>query len=117
MESDIKFVPLPSERIDFSPEPIPEKKQRGWIGVAIIRLLSLLIVGGALYYSTEGLVVALVLFILIVPVEKLFPRHRGQKVRRPLYKLDVSYAFSSSFLGLSLKMIITNNSAIRIIQR
>ena len=47
MESDIKFEPLPSERIDFSPEPIPEKKQRGWIGVAIIRLLSLLIVGGA----------------------------------------------------------------------
>ena len=50
MESDIKFEPLPSERIDFSPEPIPGKRQRGWIGVAIIRLLSLLIVGGALYY-------------------------------------------------------------------
>ena len=100
MESDIKFEPLPSERIDFIPEPITEKKQRGWIGIGFIRLLSLLIVGGALYYSTEGLFVVLVLFILIVPVEKLFPRHRGQKVRRPLYKLDLSYAFSSPLLNL-----------------
>ena len=95
MGSDIKFEPLPSERIDLIQEPIPEKKQRGWIGVAFIRLLSLLIVGGTLYYSTEGLVVALVLFILIVPVEKLFPRHRGQKVRRPLYKFCLLYTSPS----------------------
>ena len=30
-----------------------------------------------------------VLFVLIVPFEKLFPRHRGQRVRRPLAVLDV----------------------------
>ena len=100
MEVESGFGPLPAERVDYSPPPIEEVKERGWKGIALIRLLSLLIVGAGVYYSTEGLVAMLVLFILVVPVEKLFPRHRGQKVRRPLYKLDMSYAMSSPLLNL-----------------
>ncbi|MFL2982074.1 MAG: hypothetical protein ACJZ4V_04055, partial [Candidatus Poseidoniaceae archaeon] len=95
MGDGIQFEPLPAERVEFTPPVQQEPKSRGWLGIAFIRLLSLLIVGAAVYYSTEGLVAMFVLFILIVPVEKLFPRHRGQKVRRPLYKLDMSYAMSS----------------------
>ena len=95
MEEEIQFEPLPAERVDYSPPPQQETKDRGWLGIAFIRLLSLAIVGAAVYYSTEGLVAMFVLFILVVPVEKIFPRHRGQKVRRPLYKLDMSYAMSS----------------------
>ena len=100
MEEEIHFEPLPAERVEFTPPTVEEAKERGWVGVAVIRLLSLLIVGGAVYYSTEGLVVMFVLFILVVPVEKIFPRHRGQKVRRPLYKLDMRYATSSPLLNL-----------------
>ena len=100
MEEVVSFEPLPSERVEYSPPVTEEAKERGWMGVAFIRLLSLLIVGAGVYYSTEGLVAMLVLFILVVPVEKLFPRHRGQKVRRPLYKLDMSYAMSSPLLNL-----------------
>jgi len=100
MEEDGNFGPLPPEKVKYVP-PAPDlPKKRGWIGIAIIRLLSLLIVGGALYYSTEGVGTLFILFILIVPVEKIFPRHRGQKVRRPLYKLDVSYALASPLLNL-----------------
>ena len=99
MEEVTTFEPLPAEKVDFvSPQP-EEPVKRGWIGVAIIRLLSLTIVGGALYYSFEGLGAVFVLFILVVPVEKLFPRHKGQKVRRPFYKLDISYALASPFLN------------------
>ena len=100
MEEGIVFEPLPPEKVEFVPEIEEVRKERSWIGVAIIRLLSLLIVGAAVYYSTEGLIAMFVLFILVVPVEKLFPRHRGQKVRRPLYKLDMSYAMSSPLLNL-----------------
>ena len=100
MENEIRFEPLPSEKVELAPSIPTDRKERTWVGVAIIRLLSLAIVGGALYYSFEGLVGLFVFFILIVPVEKLFPRHKGQKVRRPLYKLDVSYALSSPLLNL-----------------
>ena len=78
MEVESSFGPLPAERVEYEPPTTEEVKERGWMGVAVIRLLSLLIVGAGVYYSTEGLVAMLV--ILIVPVEKLFPRHRGQKV-------------------------------------
>ena len=101
MEEAIQFEPLPAERVEYSPPPPQEAKDRGWLGIALIRLLSLAIVGAAVYYSTEGLVAMFVLFILVVPVEKIFPRHRGQKVRRPLYKLDMSYAMSSPLLNLN----------------
>ena len=100
MEEVVTFEPLPAKRVEYEPPKTEEAKERGWMGVAVIRLLSLLIVGAGVYYSTEGLVAMLVLFILVVPVEKLFPRHRGQKVRRPLYKLDMSYAMSSPLLNL-----------------
>jgi sterol desaturase/sphingolipid hydroxylase (fatty acid hydroxylase superfamily) len=100
MEEEMRLGPLPAEVVEYTPQPEEQAKDRGWVLVALIRLLSALIVGGAVYYSTEGLVFMIVLFILIVPVEKLFPRHKGQKVRRPLYKLDVSYALSSPLLNL-----------------
>ena len=101
MEEAIQFEPLPAERVEYTPPPQQNAKERGWLGdKTLIRLISLAIVGAAVYYSTEGLVVMFVLFILVVPVEKIFPRHRGQKVRRPLYKLDISYAMSSPLLNL-----------------
>ena len=100
MEVGSSFGPLPAERVEYEPPVTEEAKERSWMGVAAILLPSLLIVGAGVYYSTEGLVAMLVLFILIVPVEKLFSRHRGQKVRRPLYKLDMSYAMSSPLLNL-----------------
>ena len=63
MEEEIQFEPLPAERVDYSPPPQQETKDRGWLGIAFIRLLSLAIVGAAVYYSTEGLVAMFVLFI------------------------------------------------------
>ena len=49
MEVESGFGPLPAERVDYSPPPIEEVKERGWKGIALIRLLSLLIVGAGVY--------------------------------------------------------------------
>ena len=44
--------------------------------------------------------VVLLLFVLVVPFEKLFPRHKGQKIRRPHLDTDIGYALASPLLGL-----------------
>ena len=72
-----------------------------WYWVLLGRIVVLSIVGFSLwYYQFESLIVVTVLFILVVPMEKLFPRHKGQKVRRPKWKLDVAYALSQPFLNI-----------------
>lgn len=72
-----------------------------WYWVLLGRIVVLSIIGFSLwYYQFESLIVVTILFILVVPMEKIFPRHRGQKVRRPKWKLDVSYALSQPFLNI-----------------
>ena len=66
----------------------------------LVRLLTLFLIVGALYISTEGIFVILLLFIIVAPFEKLFPRHKGQKIRRPALDTDVGYALASPLLGL-----------------
>lgn len=41
-----------------------------------------------------------VLFAIVVPFEKLYPRQKGQKVRRPLFTTDVSFALISPVLNV-----------------
>jgi len=47
----------------------------------------------------QGALLIPVLFVLVVPFEKLFPRHQ-QRLRRPLLGLDLAYALSQPVLGL-----------------
>ena len=51
----------------------------------------------------------LALFVLVVPFEKLFPRHRGQKVRRPEAGTDVAYALAqpaATAIGLVVAIFV-----------
>lgn len=67
---------------------------RSLIGVGLLgATVTTLILGGAGPIFTVA-----VLFALIVPFEKLFPRHR-QRVRRPLMLTDIAYAISQPVLG------------------
>ena len=66
----------------------------------ILRLMTLTLIAVALYISVEGIFVVLLLFVLVVPFEKLFPRHKGQKIRRPHLDTDIGYALASPLLGL-----------------
>ena len=60
-----------------------------WYWVLLGRIVVLAIVGYSLwYYQFESLFTIIVLFILVVPMEKIFPRHKDQNIRRPKWKLD-----------------------------
>ena len=65
------------------------------------RLVAIALVVGGIYYSTEGLFVLVFLFIAVVPFEKMFPRHVGQKTRRPEIETDMSYALASPVIGIA----------------
>jgi lathosterol oxidase len=65
-----------------------------------IRLLPLVLIAAALIYSIEGITIVLVLFVLVVPFEKIFPRHKDQKIRRPYLATDVSYALIAPLMGV-----------------
>ena len=71
-----------------------------WKRRYVARLVAMVLVITGLYYSTEGLFVLLFLFVAVVPFEKLFPRHKGQKTRRPEVETDMSYALASPVIGL-----------------
>ena len=66
----------------------------------ILRILTLLMIAAALYISMDGIFIVILLFVLVVPFEKLFPRHKGQKIRRPHIDTDIGYALASPLLGL-----------------
>jgi sterol desaturase/sphingolipid hydroxylase (fatty acid hydroxylase superfamily) len=60
----------------------------------------MLMIAGSLALEL-GLLFGIVgLFVVVVPFEKLFPRHRGQKVRRPELGMDLGYAAISPVLNV-----------------
>lgn len=70
----------------------------GWPKAIVLRIMALCIAGLALWYDQEGLGAVIVLFVLVVPFERLFPRHHHQGFRRPHLDLDVGYAIASPIL-------------------
>jgi len=66
----------------------------------LLRLMSLALIASGIYISTDGIFIIFLLFVLVVPFEKLFPRHKGQKIRRPHLGTDLGYALASPLLGL-----------------
>jgi sterol desaturase/sphingolipid hydroxylase (fatty acid hydroxylase superfamily) len=65
------------------------------------RLGALAAVGASLAIDLNILVLLPLLFVLVVPFEKLFPRHPGQRLRRPLAALDVRYALVTALTGVA----------------
>lgn len=77
--------------------------------VAVCKVaLALGMVGGSLLIDNEGLLALTLLFLIVVPFEKLFPRHR-QKIRRPQLITDIAYALSGPLLngiGLAAGLVV-----------
>lgn len=93
--------PVSSNVNNFSEGLDPTPETRGWKRRWIARLVALALVGFGLYTSSyEPLFIVVTLFIIIVPFEKLFPRHKGQKLLRSKISTDVSYALASPILNL-----------------
>lgn len=67
-----------------------------------VRVAAVLIVATACALNRSGAFVIVVLFVVVVPFEKMFPRHR-QPVRRPHLRTDICYGLAAPALtGVSL---------------
>jgi len=62
------------------------------------RLIAAAILIAAAVFNRAGAVVVAALFVLVVPFEKLFPRHR-QKIRRPDLRTDIAYGLATPVLS------------------
>lgn len=89
----------PAQPIDGSDQPV-EAMHRRWRrrGRLLPILLALVIIGISLAMDFGTIAVVPVLFVLVVPFEKLFPRH-SQKLRRPQLGTDVAHALATTALN------------------
>ena len=62
------------------------------------RVIALVILAAAVALNRGAAMVIPVLFVLVVPFEKLFPRHR-QTLRRPGLRTDISYGIATPVLS------------------
>ncbi len=70
--------------------------------------LALGLIGISIAIDRSGFVVVPLLFILVVPFEKLFPRHR-QRLRRPQVGTDIGYALAGPVLtsiGIAAAVVV-----------
>lgn len=74
------------------PAKAPVRHVVAIIAVVALIALSMLIDAGAMF-------IVPFVFALVVPFEKLFPRHRGQRIRRPYWRTDIAWALSSPALS------------------
>jgi sterol desaturase/sphingolipid hydroxylase (fatty acid hydroxylase superfamily) len=96
--------PLPPPAATVSPlssddEPIQRRPRalQPWI----FRLVALATVATSVAIDRSIVFLLPVLFLLVVPFEKMFPRHRGQRIRRPQAALDVRYALTAALFGIA----------------
>ena len=62
----------------------------------LTKLTALTLIGLSFFLEDFGpLFTLLLLFVIVVPLEKIFPRHKGQPVRRKNWRLDVNYALAA----------------------
>ena len=96
--------PPPPPAVTVSPPSLDDEPIRGrphalrsWI----LRLVALGTVAASVAIDRSVVILLLVLFLLVVPFEKMFPRRRGQRIRRPLAALDVRYALTAALFGIA----------------
>lgn len=84
----------------LAPPPPPPSGPARRLGGTVFRL-ALIAAGIWLSFLIDSTIFTaiVVLFVLVAPFEKLYPRQKGQKVRRPLVTTDISFALLSPLLN------------------
>ena len=90
---DAERPPEPVGDADF-PEPQARPRRR-WLTALLVAGL-----GGLVAIDRSPLAALVLLIVVVVPFEKLFPRHR-QRLRRPGLGTDLAYALSQPVLRLA----------------
>ena len=80
----------------LSPQRRSRTRLRAWIEIGLL----VSVIGTALYFDQAPLFILPVLFLLVVPFEKIFPRHKGQRIRRPHVGTDIAYLLASPALNV-----------------
>ena len=88
--TDSRALPPPSGR------PAPLRSPRRWP----VRAAGAILLAAALLMNRSGAFVVVALFVLVVPFERLFPRHR-QPLRRPELATDVAYGLAAPALRIA----------------
>jgi sterol desaturase/sphingolipid hydroxylase (fatty acid hydroxylase superfamily) len=91
---------LPPQHRQTSPPAQPTHPARR-LSPWLFRIAAVAAVGVSLAIDLNVLVIVPLLFVLVVPFEKLFPRHVGQPLRRPLLGLDLRYALVTALTGVA----------------
>jgi sterol desaturase/sphingolipid hydroxylase (fatty acid hydroxylase superfamily) len=96
----LEAPPTPAAWPPPAVEPVTSSGRRLRAIRWLLRLASLAVIGASLLIDVSVLFVVPLLFVLVVPFEKLFPRHRGQRLRRPHASLDIRYALVSPLMNV-----------------
>ncbi len=88
--------PRRETRIDDRPAPQRVRRVVDWLPL----LLAAAIVAGSLAFDLGAIGIVVLLFVLVVPFEKMFPRHRGQRIRRPQAGSDIAFALAGPVLNV-----------------
>lgn len=98
-------APVAQAVSDRNPWPAPPAdarvllgRERHWRWLFVAAAVA--ITGSALAIDRSGVGGVIALFVLVVPFEKLFPRHRGQPLRRPQVVTDIGYALAGPVLNV-----------------
>lgn len=76
--------------------PRPRSRRRAVAEVVLV----LALIGGTLAFDPSPIGLLVLLFVAVVPFEKLFPRHRGQPLRRAQVGTDLAYLLLSPLLNV-----------------
>lgn len=63
--------------------------------------VALVLIVASLLIDRSGLFIVPLLFVFVVPFEKMFPRHRGQRIRRPGLGVDIAHALAAPVLAVA----------------
>lgn len=89
---------LPSPAMPPPPRPTARVVLRQRMGKLGLAAIAIGLAGIGLAIDREGLAAVIALFVLVVPFEKLFPRHR-QRIRRPQVLTDIGYGLANPILA------------------
>ena len=79
-----------------------ETKSLHWSLKWLVRIVALSLIIFSFMMESFGPITSLIiLFILVVPLEKIFPRHKGQPVRRKHWRLDINYALAAPAIEIN----------------
>lgn len=77
------------------PPPAGSSRRRRIAGVVV----ALALIVASTFLDPAGWLALPLLFVIVVPFEKMFPRHRGQRLRRPGAGTDIAYALATPALN------------------